>query len=48
MGLHIYLQPTIAFGFAFHLFVPAIELAFGPFIVIFGDIDNIDGLDDED
>ena len=48
MGIWIGIQPMIAFGFAFHFMIPAIELTVGPLLVIFGDISAIKELNDDD
>ena len=47
MGFYIGVQPVIALGFAFHFMIPAIEIAIGPFLIGFGDIDKLDGLNDD-
>jgi hypothetical protein len=48
MGLYITLQPMVGIGFSFNFAAPFIELCFGPFIVIFGDLSRIEGLENDD
>jgi len=48
MGFYVTVQPQIGIGFSFNFLAPFIEIVIGPFIVIFGDLNKIDGLDEED
>jgi len=48
LGFSIDLVPAIGLGFCLHFSEPILEIAFGPFIIRLGDIEKLDGAEDED